>query len=150
MYEHGAHLSKDCTDDGGFLILLVKQVLVKMDFSEELVLHLIRYYRSCSAYDQFVYLGRLLKNELLLQGFQQFCSKSAFCKLWGPYSDLICKYNVSLIRLYVVWHVSYWSRELVTEGLIDQLLRVSDLISGVCMIGVYPTLSLVPSIWFMK
>lgn len=81
MYEHGAHLSKDCTDDEGFLILLVKQVLVKMDLSEELVLHLIRYYRSCSAYDQFVYLGRLLKNELLLQGFQQFCSKSAFCKL---------------------------------------------------------------------
>jgi hypothetical protein len=57
---------------------------------------LIPYPRACSKYDQFMSMGRLMTDKLMLQGFLQSCLMSAFHKFCGCYTDLIDNYKLFL------------------------------------------------------
>jgi hypothetical protein len=56
---------------------------------------LIRYARTCFAYENFSKRSKLLTKKLL-QGYNQSRLKSSFHKFYGRYNDLVCDYKLSL------------------------------------------------------
>jgi hypothetical protein len=63
------------------------------------VLPLIRYARVFFAYENFLKRGKLLTNKLMLQGYNESCLKSSFCKFYGHYNDLVCDYKLPLAHM---------------------------------------------------
>jgi membrane-bound metal-dependent hydrolase YbcI (DUF457 family) len=60
---------------------------------------LIRYARTCFAYEDFSKRGKLLTKKLMLQGYNESRLKSSFCKFYGRYNDLVCDYKLSLAHM---------------------------------------------------
>jgi hypothetical protein len=63
------------------------------------VSQLIRYTRTCFAYEYFSKRGRLLTDKLMLQGYNEFRLKSSFRKFYGRYNYLICYYKLPLAHM---------------------------------------------------
>ncbi|XP_055999510.1 uncharacterized protein LOC130047876 [Ostrea edulis] len=71
---------------------------------------LIRYAKVRSVNNQFLNRGKLLRNKLMVQGFQQSRLKSAFRKLYGRDNDLVRQYNLSLGQMLSdVFHTDCYS-----------------------------------------
>ena len=62
---------------------------------------LIRYFRACSKYQDFLDRCRLLTNKLSTQGFERCRLMKTLGKFYGRHFDLIGKYSVSLCDLKV-------------------------------------------------
>jgi hypothetical protein len=60
---------------------------------------LIRYARTCFAYEDFSKRGKLLTKKLMLQGYNESRLKSSFSKLYGRYNDLVSDYKLSLTHM---------------------------------------------------
>jgi hypothetical protein len=61
---------------------------------------LIRYPRTCFAYEDFLKWCKLLTKTLILfQGYNESRSKSSFRKFYGHYNDLVCNYKLSLAHM---------------------------------------------------
>ena len=63
------------------------------------VSQLIRYARTCHAYDDFLKRGQLLTKKLMLQAYNESRFKSSFRKFYGRYNDLVCDYKFSLSHM---------------------------------------------------
>jgi hypothetical protein len=63
------------------------------------VSQLIRYARSCFAFEDFSKRGRLLTNKLMLRGYNESRLKSSFRKFYGRYNDLFCDYGLPLAHM---------------------------------------------------
>jgi hypothetical protein len=51
---------------------------------------LMLYARACFAYEDFSKRGKLFTNKFMLQGYNESCLKSPFCKFCGRYNELVC------------------------------------------------------------
>jgi hypothetical protein len=67
---------------------------------------LIRYARTCFAYEDFSKRGKVLTNKFMLQGYNQSRLKSSFIKFYGRYEDLDCDYIINITGTYAEWLVS--------------------------------------------
>jgi hypothetical protein len=63
------------------------------------VSQLIRYARACFAYEDFSKRDRLLTNNLMLQGYNEYRLKSSIRKFYGRYKDLVCDYKLLLAHM---------------------------------------------------
>jgi hypothetical protein len=60
---------------------------------------LIQYAKSCFAYEDFSKGGKLLTNELMLQGYNESRLKSSLCKFYSRYNDPVCDNKLSLAHM---------------------------------------------------
>jgi hypothetical protein len=68
-------------------------------FRQLMVSQFIRYARACFPYEDFSKRDNLLTKKLMLQGYNESCLKSLFCKFDGRYNDLVCLYQLSLAHM---------------------------------------------------
>jgi hypothetical protein len=61
--------------------------------------HLLRYPRTCFAYEDFSKRGKLLTKKLMLQGYNKSHLKSSFGQFYGRYNNLVCDYKLSLAHM---------------------------------------------------
>jgi hypothetical protein len=63
------------------------------------VSQLIRYAKAYFTYEDFSKRGRLLKNKLVLQDYNESRLKSSLCKFYGRYNDLVCDLKLPLTHM---------------------------------------------------
>jgi hypothetical protein len=96
--------SYDKRDDFDFAILNFSFLCSNIPLSPAYgvyISQLIRYARACFAYEDFSRRGKLLTNQLMLQGYNESRLKSSFRKFYGRYTcnDLVCDYKLSLAHM---------------------------------------------------
>ena len=65
----------------------------------EYIFQLMRYFRACGSYQDFLDIGLLLTRKLLSKGFLLIKLKSSIRKFYGRNPDLVDRYGISVSQM---------------------------------------------------